>query len=145
MTADNTRFLIEASHQRRKMALERARRAIRRLDRTGQAVTFCAVADEAGVSRSWLYREPTIRAEIERLRASRPGPGRVPAAQRTSTESLHQRLEAIRGEISRLREENQTLRDQLARKLGHDRAAGTLRAHVSDMSTPTDPLPHRRS
>lgn len=144
MTADNTRYLIQASHQRRAMALERARQAIRHLDHTGQAVTFCAVAAQAGVSRSWLYREPALRAEIERLRSDRPGPRRLPAAQRATTESLHQRLDTIREEISRLREENQQLRDQLARKLGHDRAAA-LPDHVGDMSTSPDPFPHNHS
>jgi hypothetical protein len=145
VTADNTRFLIEASYRRRTMALERTREAIRHLDRTGQAITFCAVATEAGVSRSWLYREPTIRAEIERLRAVRSRPSHLPSAQRRSTESLQQRLETIRDEINRLRDENQRLRDQLARKLGHDRAAGILGAHVGDMSTPTNTFPHKRS
>jgi predicted RNase H-like nuclease (RuvC/YqgF family) len=143
--ADNTRFLAEASHQRRALTLERARQAIRRLDQAGQAVTFCGVAAEAGVSRSWLYREPTIRAEIERLRTARPARPRVPAAQRPSSESLHQRLDAVREEISRLREENRKLREQLARKLGHDRATSHLPPNVSDMSPTLKPLPNNGS
>jgi len=143
--ADNTRFLSQATQQRRELTLERARQAVRRLDQDGQAVTFCGVAAEAGVSRSWLYREPTIRAEIERLRTARPARLRLPAAQRPSSESLHQRLDAVREEISRLREENRNLRDQLARKLGHDRAASHLQTSVSDMSPTLKPLPTKGS
>jgi predicted RNase H-like nuclease (RuvC/YqgF family) len=142
---DNTRYLAEASQQRRALTLERARHAIQHLDQAGQAVTFCAVAAEAGVSRSWLYREPTVRAEIEQLRAARPTLPRLPATQRPSSESLHQRLAAIREEISRLREENRNLREQLARKLGHDRAANHLHANVSDMSPTLKPLPNKGS
>lgn len=142
---DNTRFLAEASQQRSALTLERARQAIRHLDQAGQPVTFCAVAAEANVSRSWLYREPTIRTEIERLRAARPALPRVPAAQRPSSESLHQRLDAVREEISRLRDENRNLREQLARKLGHDRATSRLRASVSDMAPTLKPLPNKGS
>ena len=49
-------------------------------------MTFDAVATAAGVSRSWLYTQPDLRAEIERLRAaSQRAPGRpVPIQQRAS-------------------------------------------------------------
>lgn len=40
-------------------------------DAAGTPVRFEAVAQAAAVSRSWLYAQPDIRAEIERLRASR--------------------------------------------------------------------------
>ncbi|TDU01672.1 hypothetical protein EDD99_0035 [Streptomyces sp. 846.5] len=36
---------------------------------TVAAVTFDAVAKKADVSRSWLYGQPDLRAEVERLRA----------------------------------------------------------------------------
>ena len=43
--------------------------ALRRMDNAGLPITFDAVAREAEVSRSWLYTQPDLRAEIERLRA----------------------------------------------------------------------------
>ena len=38
----------------------------RELDRAGTAITFTAVAAAAGISRSWLYTQPDLRAGIER-------------------------------------------------------------------------------
>ena len=67
-----------------------------RLDRAGQEITFRRVAAEAGASRSWLYLEPAIRAEIDRLRTTTSP--RVPSAQRASSDSLHQRLDAMHDE-----------------------------------------------
>jgi TolA-binding protein len=96
---------------------------MRRLDRSGVPVTFTSVAAASGISRTWLYRHPEIRATIVRLRASRPQPSTpaVPSPQRASIESLRQRLQATNEEIARLRAENQLLRDRIERALGQQR------------------------
>ena len=137
MRADNTAFLLGSARARREAALARAEEALRRLDRDGSSITFAAVADAASVSRSWLYREERLRTEIERLRSGTRGPTgvtRAPSTQRASSESQQRRLEAATEEISRLRQENRQLHDQLARALGERRAAGgTMRsARVDD-------------
>jgi hypothetical protein len=147
--ADNTSYLARASAERHKATLKRASDAIDRLDATGQPVTFSAVAAAAGVSRAWLYRHPGIRDLISSLRSSPPATS--PAAQRATAESLRARLDAARDEISRLRTENTTLRHQLARQLGYNRAgelAGQPPPHPasraepchSDMSTTRNPI-----
>ena len=124
--ADNTIFLLRAAAARRANALDAARAAIGRLDQQGRQITFRAVAAEAGVSRSWLYSDPDVRAEIERLRAlGSPRSAPVPASQRATGESLRQRLDALHDEITRLRQDNQCLRDQLARELGRRRTSAT--------------------
>jgi Family of unknown function (DUF6262) len=120
--ADNTRHLARAAAGRHQATLARASDAIKRLDRSGQPLTFSAVAAAAGVSRTWLYRNPGIRDLITRLRTEPPRPASTPAAQRATTESLRARLDAARQEITRLRAENSTLRDQAARHLGQQRA-----------------------
>ena len=70
---------------------------------------------EAGVSRSWLYSEPDIRAQIDHLRDAthRSGPAPILPASAPPTPSLLRRLESARAEhrklgedIARLREEN---------------------------------------
>jgi uncharacterized protein (DUF58 family) len=84
------------------------------------------VARTAGVSRSWLYAQPDLRAELERLRAlstRAPTSPPVPAQQRATDASLRCRLEVVNAEIRRLRTENHQLRQQLARALGEHRAA----------------------
>lgn len=122
MAADNTRFLVQASAARHLSTMRRARAAIERLDRGGKPISFAAVASAAGVSRAWLYRQPEVRASIERLRSSRPPATSAPSAQRATLDSVRQRLDATRDEIARLRVENAALRDQLARNLGERRA-----------------------
>ena len=73
MRADNSQHLIAAARERAEQTRTRALRALRRLDEAGVAVTFEAIAREAGVSRSWLYGQADLRTEIEALRTrSRP-------------------------------------------------------------------------
>jgi hypothetical protein len=132
---DRVERLREAAQARHDTTLRRATNALQRLERHGEAVTFRRVAETAGVSRSWLYRQPQLREEITRLRDTTAGrPGTLPSAERATTDSLRQQVRAYRDEITRLRTENQELRDQLARHLGAARAAaattGTYRSSL---------------
>ena len=81
------------------------------------------MARQAGVSRSWLYTQPAIRAEIERLRERRsPLPARpVPERQRISDASLRSRLAEANARVRELQAENQRLRTALAEALGINR------------------------
>jgi hypothetical protein len=124
MRADNTRHIIAAARQRHELTRAKAIQALRTLDAEGRPVTFEAVAQAADVSRSWLYAQPDIRAEIERLRAAhrRAPTTPVPARQRSSDASLLRRLEAATERIRQLSKENRKLREQLAHALGEQRA-----------------------
>jgi hypothetical protein len=119
--ADNSSFLLQANARRHEATLAAAHDAIAQLGREGRAVSFGAVARTAGVSRTWLYRQEQIRHLIGRLRAEGP-PATALTAQRASADSLRQRLDTARAEITRLRAENNALHDQLARHLGLRRA-----------------------
>jgi Family of unknown function (DUF6262) len=126
MRADNSRHLIAAARRRAAATRKRAIAALRRMDKAGTPITVDAVAKEARVSRSWLYNQPDLRAEVERLRARRnpPAAGRpVPARQRASDASLLLRLESAAERIRRLDADNQQLREALALALGEHRAA----------------------
>jgi hypothetical protein len=78
-------------------------------------VNFSTVAQSAGVSRGWLYRQDQIRDLISRQQALKPPAARRATAHRATADSLRQRLDAARAENTRLRAENRSLRDQLAR------------------------------
>lgn len=123
MRADNTAALVRAAHQKHEVLLKRATDALRVLDRAGEPISFHSVASAASVSRSWIYRQPGLRAEIDELRRTqqRSPSSALPLAQRASAESLQRRLQAGTDEIRRLREENDRLRDQNARLLGDRR------------------------
>lgn len=132
--ADNRAHLLEAAARRSIDTRQRATKALRRLDKTGAPITFTSVANEAGVSRSWLYRDVDIRAEIEQLRHTRPrSRSTVPSSQRATDPSLHQRLQTLLDDNRSLRDEVHHLREQIAGLLGEQRATTTARparAHV---------------
>jgi hypothetical protein len=136
--ADNSAFLAQANARRHEAALTAARHGIQQLQREGKAISYTAVAHAAGVSRTWLYREGQIRDLISQLRHLQPPAARL-TAQRASTDSLRQRLDTARAEITRLRAENRSLRDHIARQLGLERTQP-----ASDRSAePPSPLPQR--
>jgi hypothetical protein len=120
--AGNSRFLVQAAAHRHNARIVRARQAIEQFERSGQPISFIAVAEAAEVSRAWLYRHTDIRDAIIRLRAATTRPSGNHANQRATTESLRQLLDSARGDLVQLRAENLKLRDQLARSLGQQRA-----------------------
>jgi small-conductance mechanosensitive channel len=104
------------------------------MDNSGVPVSFDAVAREARVSRSWLYNQPELRAEIERLRtrhSPHPPAPPVPDRQRASDTSLLRRLDTATERIQVLEKENQQLRETLALALGEQRTA-TIQASNRD-------------
>ena len=143
MRADNTRHILAAARRRTENTRERATSTLRRMDAAGQPVTLGSLARQARVSRSWLYRQDDIRAQIERLhdrRPPQPATPVVPSRQRASSTSLLRRLEAATDRIRHLEQENQQLRDALARALGDRRAAEILR-HQDSRDTPSGKSP----
>ena len=113
--ANNTHHLQAAATARHHAALQRARNAIKQLNRDASTITFAEVARTAHVSRGWLYNQTDLRDAIIALRCQQPAARTIPAAHRASSESLHQRLESARQEITRLRADNAAMREQLAR------------------------------
>jgi chromosome segregation ATPase len=139
---DRIQALRQAVQARHEQTLRRAEAALNSLDRRGEPVTVRGVADAARVSRSWIYQQPRLLAEIDRLRQPRPDKQRaVPTSQKATIDSLRQQLHAYRDEITRLRAEIASLREQLARQLGAARTAAiTSRiCNVLDMSTTPKP------
>jgi hypothetical protein len=120
----NIAGLAQATERRSESARERVRRAIRRLEKAGEPVSFQAVARQAGVSRQFLYAAGALRGEIERLRAAHLEAAElpIPAAQRSSEASLKARNQMLLDENRRLREEVAGLREELAGAWGELRA-----------------------
>jgi Family of unknown function (DUF6262) len=120
--------LAEAAARRHELARAKAVQALRELDRAGQPVTFARVAQEAGISRSWLYTQPDISSHIRQLREKTDGtgaPGAIPAGQQATEASLRARLAAALDRNKQLADENARIRRQLARALGEQRSART--------------------
>ena len=124
MRADNSHHVIAAARCRAQATRRRAIAALRRMDTRGRPITIDALAREAGVSRSWIYSQPDLLAEAQRLRdRPRPAGGEaVPDRQRASDTSLLRRLEAATRRIRELETDNKRLRTALAEALGEQRA-----------------------
>jgi len=137
MRADNSHHLVVAARGRADQTRAKALRALRDLDDAGRIVTFEAVGREAGVSRSWLYSQPDIRAQIDQLRARRPSPTATltPQRQRASDASLLRRLEATTERMRQLEHDNRQLRQALAEALGATRE-GRITGTIPPRDTP---------
>lgn len=123
MAIEQTPQLHAATLRRADAARARARTALRLLDQQGATINYVTVAQAGSVSRSLLYRDPELRAEIDRLRNPAPtAMPRQPAAQLMSQASRHELDAALRYEIKELRHENQALRSRLATVLGEIRS-----------------------
>jgi hypothetical protein len=111
--------LATAAATRTAGAEARARRAIIKLENSGQPVSFVSVARTAQVSTSFLYQHTAFRAEIMRRRSSsRPGPQSATesasdASLRTKLRVALQRCSALTAELAALRAENEALRGAL--------------------------------
>ena len=111
--------LVAATQQRSRDTRQRAVNTIRHLDKAGLPLTMTTVAQAAGVSRSWLYRQPDLHLQIARHRHTGPT---LPIAERASNQSQHQRIEDLHDEVHRLNAEIVALRQQLAERYGQQRA-----------------------
>jgi hypothetical protein len=124
MPADHSHHLAEHARQRHEQTLDRARRTLVEMADAGELVTMALVARRAGVSRSWIYSQPELRDRIQQLRSLRATADVVrDTATRATDDSLRQRLTLAHERISRLRAENQQLRDALAHAHGQLREA----------------------
>jgi uncharacterized protein DUF6262 len=101
---DRAATLRQAAAAKRAGAVARAETGIRTLTKTGQPVTFRAVAAAGGVSVDFLYRHPGLRARIERLRGPQPAPsGHAPSRDHAASgvvATLTAKLTELRRELA---------------------------------------------
>jgi cell division septum initiation protein DivIVA len=119
VTRERATVLRTAEAARSTGAAQRARSALVELEREGATITFAIVAEQARVSRQFLYSHPGLRADIERQRGHQQAPTRLPVGERAGDESIRVRLRTALDDNKRLREEIAALRDELA--LAHGR------------------------
>lgn len=133
MPADHADRLAQHARARHEQTLQQAHAALTSMASDGEAITVSLLASKAGVSRSWIYTQPELRDQIERLQSqTRTGAPRRDATNGASEESLRRRLALAHQRIAQLRTENQQLRQSLARAHGQLRTAQGILQHNGD-------------
>jgi chromosome segregation ATPase len=111
MPADQVARLTANARRRSEQTRQKAQDALAAMAARGGAITVAGLANNAEISRSWIYTQPELRERIDELnQAAAPRPPRSEAASRASLESLRRRLEMAHQRIAQLRHENGELR-----------------------------------
>jgi hypothetical protein len=71
MPTEPGRHLAEHARQRHQQTFDRAQQTLIEMADAGQKPTVALVARRAGVSRSWLYTQPALLDQIQRLQQLR--------------------------------------------------------------------------
>jgi hypothetical protein len=140
MTNRKIEALQEAAAQKAKESEERVEKALEKMIKQGQKITFSTVAQVANVSTAYLYKQPDLRSRIEALRdqqKQRSKPKQPPPASDNSKGVIIQSLRAenkrLRGEIDELRKINESLTGRLYQLQGSQNLAERLRAENTDL------------
>lgn len=112
-----------AAQKKRQEAFDKTEEAIKRLIREKRPINFESVAEAAGVTRAWLYKQPELRGRIETLRAQRSPKKQVPPEIRSSDASKTALIAELRQQNKQLRAQVQELKREL--ELAYGRAFGT--------------------
>ena len=109
----NVEGLKASAGKRRQETLRRTEEAIRLLLAKKRPVNFQSVAQAAGVSAAWLYREQAVRERIEHLRGTTAQPVEVRPTAAATDASKDAIIEALHLRIKKQEEEIRELRKQL--------------------------------
>lgn len=131
----NTQGIKAAAERKRQEAFAKAEEAIKTLVRDKKPINFESVAETAGVTRAWLYKQPDLRNRIEHLRSQRSAAKSIPRNQQASDSSKDAIIKTLRLRIKKLEAENQELRRQVevAYGLAHADMVASLEAEVADL------------
>ena len=116
MLKRNTSGLEAHAQQKRESAIKRTEDAIARLIQDKRPVNFKTVSEESGVSRTWLYKKPEIKAKINQIKNKQSSKSRITS--RTADSSSHQSIDTsvvdeFKKKVKKLETENYALRSHL--------------------------------
>jgi len=131
--ADNSAALRRARRQDSRAKRHQAAEAVEAFERSGEPVSFPAIARRAGVSVSLLYSDPELAGRIAAARERQRQAGhrrawQLPVRSLITEQSLHTELANSKEQTRQLTEEVTVLRERLARQLGGD--ADLARGHA---------------
>lgn len=114
----NIQKIIEFNKNKTIRKEEVVNKVITELIKGKEKINFNTVAEKSGVSKSFLYKNKTLKERIDFLRNQQnclPSPKKV--KNNTSDKSKDVIIESLRQKVKKLEEENKDLKKQLQSKL----------------------------
>jgi predicted RNase H-like nuclease (RuvC/YqgF family) len=108
----NTAGLCQNAQKKREKAFEKVNAGIQKLLEEKQKINFNTVAAAAGVSKAWLYKEPSVKAQVEELR-DKTQPQQTKNSSLVELENKLKILEAENLELKQLLADNDSFVEQL--------------------------------
>lgn len=117
----NTEGLRGFSQKRQQETAQKVDKAIQELIKLKGKINFNSVAEEAGVSKAYLYKHPEIRDRIDMLRKQQEGLPSPRQVKREMTDASKDVLIAAKNKhIKELQDEIKKLKDILKRRYGEE-------------------------
>lgn len=143
--------LSAASEQKKQDALIATEKAIRKLQKEGKVITFKAVAREAQVSTSYLYKYSELKEKIAKLREEQRRSGKrvIPVASDNSKNRiithLKRRIKDLEQEITQLRQANESLAGRAFELEEYENTVERFRKHNEKLNTEIERLAEENS
>lgn len=140
MTNRKIEALQEAAAQKAKKSAERVEKALERMIKQGQIISFKSVAQSANVSTAYLYKQEDLRNRIETLRdqqKQKPKSKQPPIASDNSKSvmisTFREENKKLRAEIDGLRRINEGLAGRVYHLQGADDLAQRLKTENAEL------------
>lgn len=140
MTNRKIEALQDAAAQKAKESAERVEKALERMIKQGQIISFKSVAQSANVSTAYLYKQEDLRNRIETLRdqqKQKPKSKQPPIASDNSKSvvisTFREENKKLRAEIDGLRRINEGLAGRVYHLQGADDLAQRLKAENAEL------------
>ncbi|PSR24319.1 MAG: transposase [Sulfobacillus thermosulfidooxidans] len=115
----NTDAVVALARRKSEATAKKVDEAIRELIKSQTVINFNTVAVTAGVSKSYLYKTPSVRDRIQTLRGQQHAVNSPQSLHREMSDaSKDATIEMLREKNRRLHNENEQLRRQVRQLLG---------------------------
>lgn len=112
----NTEAVIAHAKKKKEETAERVEQTIKKLIKQNEKINFNTVTTAAGVSKSYLYKQPELRERIETLRQQqRDKTPQKNVKKNMNDENKDSLIQVFRDRIRELEKENKKLNDEIKR------------------------------
>lgn len=108
----NTSGLLNKAKEKKEKTRLKVEQTIKKMIKSQQKINFNSVAEQAGVSKTYLYNKPEFKERIELLRNQQDGIPIKQVKRNISDDSKDIIIAALRKKVKELEKECKELRDQ---------------------------------